>query len=184
MARIAPGARGDVSAAASDRPLIVTAQLPPELQARATALRTAHFPPERNFLAAHVTLFHAIPAQCEDELRQVLKTMAREYAPVPAKLLGIMNLGGGTALKLESPAMLELRELIAERFHGMLTQQDQHRPRLHVTVQNKVSRREARALQEELGPQILPQSFAFIALELFRYLGGPWEPLGKWRFSR
>ena len=184
MARAAPGARGDVSAPVTDRPLIVTAQLPPELQARATALRTAHFPPERNFLAAHVTLFHAIPALCEGELRQVLKALAREHAPVPAKLLGIMNLGGGTALKLESPAMLALREQIAERFHGMLTAQDQHKPRLHVTVQNKVTSSAARALQEELGPQIMPQGFAFTGLELFRYLGGPWELLGKWRFSR
>ncbi len=180
MARLAPGARRDVSEA----PLIVTAQLPPELHARATALRTAHFPPERNFLAAHVTLFHAIPAQCEDELRQVLKLMARENAPVPAKLLGVMSLGGGTALRLASPAMLDLRSQIAERFHGMLTQQDQHDPRLHVTVQNKVKSSEARALQEVLTPQITPCSFCFTGLEMFRYLGGPWEPLGKWRFSR
>jgi hypothetical protein len=37
-------------------PLIVTAELPPDLQAWATSLRQRHFPPERNYLAAHVTL--------------------------------------------------------------------------------------------------------------------------------
>lgn len=166
------------------RPLIVTAELPAELQARANGLRRAHFPPERNYLDAHVTLFHAIPAHCEEELRQVLKTFAGEYAPVPAQLLGIMSLGGGTALKLQSPDMLALRARIAERFHGMLTGQDQHMPRLHVTVQNKVSSKEAKALQAVLEPQIMPQDFAFRGLSLFRYLGGPWEALGNWRFRR
>lgn len=168
----------------ADRPLIVTAELPAELQAQANALRQAYFPPERNYLDAHVTLFHAIPAHCEDELRQVLKTIAGEYAPVQARLLGIMSLGGGTALKLQSPDMLALRARIAERFHGMLTGQDQHTPRLHVTVQNKVSSKEAKALQAVLAPQIMAQDIAFRGFSLFRYLGGPWEPLGNWRFRR
>mgnify|MGYP004351873915 CR=1 FL=1 len=45
----------------SDSPLILTAQLPADLHRWATALRTEHFPPERNYLEAHVTLFHALP---------------------------------------------------------------------------------------------------------------------------
>ena len=44
-------------------PLILTAELPPDLHRWATELRRAHFPPERNLLEAHVTLFHALPAQ-------------------------------------------------------------------------------------------------------------------------
>ena len=65
-----------------DAPLILTAQLPRDLHARFTALRTAHFPPERNYLEAHVTLFHALPAMCEAEACNVLKRMAAEFAPV------------------------------------------------------------------------------------------------------
>ncbi len=171
-----------MSEAVSDRPLIVTAQLPHELQARANALRQEHFPPERNYLDAHVTLFHAIPAQCEDELKRCVKSIVGEFAPVCARLLGVMSLGGGTALKLESPAMLDLRDHIADRFHGMLTQQDQHKPRLHVTVQNKVSSRAAKALQAQLTPQIDAQDFAFRGLAIWRYLGGPWEALGDYAF--
>ena len=37
-------------------PLIVTAELPEALQSRADQLRREHFPPERNFLKAHVTV--------------------------------------------------------------------------------------------------------------------------------
>ncbi len=156
-------------------PLILTAQLPPDLHRWATNLRTEHFPPERNYLEAHVTLFHALPPMCEAELRRVLAQLVRDTSPVRARLEGLMSLGGGTALKLSSPEMLSLRDEIAGRFHGMLTGQDQHRPRLHVTIQNKVSAKEAKALQTALTDTVEPRDFAFVGLALYRYRGGPWE---------
>lgn len=145
------------------------------------ALRRAHFPPERNVLSAHVTLFHALPPFVEDEARALLAELARA-APPPARLVAVMDLGRGTALRIESPALLALRAQIAERFHGLLTGQDSHTPRLHVTVQNKVDRNAARALQAELDRTFSPEPFAFAGLSLHRYRGGPWEPAGSWRF--
>ncbi len=165
-----------------DSPLILTAQLPDDLQAWATALRSAHFPPERNFLAAHVTLFHALPGFCEGEALRHIRQLAQEFAPVEAQVLGVMSLGGGTAIRLESEGMLRLRSLLADHFHGLLSAQDQGGKRLHITVQNKVSKREAQALQAELGPQVECRSFAFKGLALHRYLGGPWEPVGEASF--
>lgn len=178
MVRPAPQTRGDVTGA----PLVVTAELPADLQGWATGLRRAHFPPERNFLDAHVTLFHALPPQCEGEARALLARLCAEYAPVPARLVGAMPLGKGTALRLASPAMLELRDMIADHFHGMLTGQDSHRPHLHVTVQNKVTVAEAKALQAELEMQLVPRDFAFAGLALHAYRGGPWDLLGRWTF--
>lgn len=133
-------------------------------------------------LAAHVTLFHALPYFCADELREVLARLAASTPPPPARLTGLMDLGRGTALRFESAALLALREEIAARFHGMLTEQDSHPPRLHATIQNKVTRPEARALQQALAPAILPQDFTFRAVALHRYLGGPWESAGRWPF--
>ena len=159
----------------SDAPLILTAQLPPDLHSWATGLRNEHFPPERNYLEAHVTLFHAIPGQCEGEARTFLARLAGEIAPVPARLEGLMSLGGGTALKLSSPDMLQVRDHIADHFHGMLTAQDQHRPRLHVTIQNKVTSKEAKALQAQMAGTVTARDFAFPGLSLYRYMGGPWE---------
>ncbi len=161
--------------------MIVTAELPEALQSRADQLRTAHFPPERNVLKAHVTLFHALPPMVEDELRDALAAEARG-APAPARLEGLMTLGRGTALRLSSPAMLDLRERLAERFHGLLTPQDQQVPRLHVTIQNKVSPFEAKALQAALADRIEPRDFVFRGLALHRYRGGPWETVHRWPF--
>lgn len=163
-------------------PFIVTAQLPSDLASWATGLRTAHFPPERNYLSAHVTLFHALPYFCGEEVRAALAQQAAEQAPVVAELVGLMSLGGGTALKLSSPAMLDLRGRLADRFHGLLTGQDSHRPRLHVTIQNKVSAKEAKALQAELALQIIPRRFHFSGLGLHIYRGGPWEHVRDFSF--
>ena len=166
----------------ADAPLILTAELPPELHHRYTALRTEHFPPERNYLEAHVTLFHAIPAQCADELRRYLARLVGEVAPVRGQVEGLMSLGGGTAIKLSSPDLLALRDEIAEHFRGMLTQQDQHRPRLHVTIQNKVTSKEAKALQARLSGTIETREIAFPGLALHAYRGGPWEFIRRFAF--
>ncbi|AKM09844.1 2'-5' RNA ligase family protein [Croceicoccus naphthovorans] len=167
---------------ADARPIIVTATLPPELAAVANRLRRAHFPPDRNYLDAHLTLFHAIPPSCGDELRRLLAELAANEGPVPGEVVGVMSLGRGTAIRLESPELLDLRDRIADRFAGCLTAQDDHRPRLHVTVQNKITSQEARDLQAQLGAQIMPGPIRFPALEMYFYDGGPWEVAGKWPF--
>lgn len=165
-----------------NKPLIVTAQLPADLQRWATRLRQLHYPPERNWLDAHVTLFHALPPGSEGELRTRLSRLAAITPPPPASLTGIMDLGQGTALRLDSPAMLDLRDDIADFCHGLLTAQDQARPRLHVTIQNKVSKHTARALQSELNQSFELIDFRFSGLALHAYDGGPWNLLQEWRF--
>lgn len=172
----------DASSAAAGRSIIVTAALPPALFALANRLRQMHFPPERNHLAAHVTLFHALPPSAEGEARRLFAAIGADTAPPRARLTGVASLGRGTALAIDSPALLAIRDRIAARFAGNLTAQDSHRPRLHVTIQNKVTPAEARALQADLAPRIAPQDFAFAALEMHFYDGGPWISAGRWPF--
>lgn len=163
-------------------PFIVTAELPGDLFAWANALRTAHFPPERNHLAAHVTLFHSFAPSLREELPRELARCAADFAPPEAQLDGLMDLGGGTALALRSPGMLAVRTELADRFFTMLTAQDRGGKRLHITVQNKVERKEAKALQQALGPMLEPRPFRFTGLGLHRYLGPHWEAVGVWKF--
>lgn len=171
-----------VPARAPAAPFIVTAELPADLLAWADALRREHYPAERNKLAAHVTLFHSFAPSLREELPRVLARMAAEYAAPKAVLGGLMPLGTGTALALASPAMLAIRAQIAEHFLGALTAQDRHEPRLHITIQNKVTPQEAKALQRELAPTIDVRPFAFTGLCLHLYRGPHWEPQGRWPF--
>lgn len=171
---------------AGGAPLIITAELPPDIAHWADALRREYYPPERNKLAAHVTLFHAMAPSQLDELKSVLARMAGEFAPPPAVLSGLLPLGTGTALAIDSPQMLMIREEIAQHFHGALTSQDSHVPRLHITVQNKVTERESKALQRALSAELsdtyFGRPFRFTGLALQHYRGGPWEMVGKWSF--
>ena len=168
--------------APSPAPFIVTAELPADVFAWADGLRRAHFPPERNVLAAHVTLFHSFAPSLREELVRTLGTFAATFAPPEALLDGLMNLGKGTALALRSEEMLAVRAAIAERFHGALTAQDCHPPRLHITIQNKVTSQAARALQSELQPLLRARRFRFAGLGLHLYQVTHWEPQGIWRF--
>jgi hypothetical protein len=165
-------------------PFIVTAALPESIFTWANALRRAHFPPERNHLHAHVTLFHSFAPTLFDELRSFLPRIAGEFAPPRGRVTGLMNLGKGTAIALHSPQLLEIRAQIADHFRGSLTAQDLHEPRLHITIQNKVSKDEARALQAELTGAIELRDFVFPALELHIYRGGPWEFVKRCAFRR
>lgn len=162
--------------------LIVTAELPADLQVFADKLRREHYPAERNRVAAHVTLFRALPPSCEEELGDALATMARSRKPVPARLEGAISLGRGTALDVSSLSMLDLRAELAARFQGLLMPQDTVPPRLHITVQNKVSPEAAKKLQEHLDRTIGARDFRFAGLALHRYRGGPWDFVKRWSF--
>lgn len=166
----------------SSAPFIVTAELPVDIYSWANGLRTEHFPPERNWLKAHVTLFHSFAPSLREELPRFLARVAGEYAAPPAELTGLMDLGGGTALAIRSPGMLEIRERIAEHFWDMLTKQDQGGKKLHITIQNKVPREAALALQSELGPRLGPRSFSFTGLGLHLYQNPHWDAVGQWKF--
>ncbi|MBB4859865.1 2'-5' RNA ligase [Novosphingobium chloroacetimidivorans] len=162
-------------------PLLVTGELPPDVFAWADGLRRAHFPPERNRLRAHVTLFHALPNGVEAELRQILGDLAA--APPPqARISGLMKLGGGTALAIESPELVELHGHIAERMHGLMTRQDAQPLKLHITIQNKVTSQAARQLQDELGPTLEPRAFRFHGFGLYAYEDGLWRPIRTFAF--
>lgn len=164
-------------------PLIVTAELPADIFSWVNSLRVAHFPPERNRLQAHVTLFHALPAWVEDELADLMKALSRT-APPAARLTGVMDLGGGTALRIESAEMDAIRDTISERMHGLLTRQDAQPARLHVTIQNKVEPGTARALQAALRERLEPRLFRFHGLGLHAYEDGLWRPLSRVTFHR
>ncbi len=165
-------------------PIIVTALLGGEDFAWADALRRAHFPAERNQLAAHLTLFHHLPPSALDPLKRLLAAEARMTPQPAARVVRLIPLGRGVALGVECPALVAIRARIADAMTGMLTPQDQAGWRPHVTIQNKASPSEARALLQQLRKDFVPRSIEIAGLAAWWYRGGPWEPIGEYRFSR
>ncbi|MBB6427471.1 hypothetical protein HDC35_003221 [Sphingopyxis sp. JAI128] len=157
-------------------PIIVTAAMGAADQRHFDALRSAHFPPDRNHLAAHVTLFHQLPPSGLDELERLVRRIAADTPPPAAMLREVYSLGQGVAFRVESPELLAVRARIADHFAGMLTAQDRGTPRLHITVQNKVPAADARALLARLASDFRPRPLAIAGLAAHHYRGGPWEP--------
>ncbi len=169
------------SGSQSSAPIIVTAMMGAEDFAWADALRRAHFPAERNWLKAHITLFHHLPPSCLDELMQRLRREAA--APPPAaRLSSVMLLGRGVAYRVESDGLLAIRARLSEAFQGLLTPQDQNSPRLHITIQNKVELAVARALHADLSQSFRARPLSIMGLAAHYYRGGPWEVAGYVKF--
>ncbi|USI73000.1 2'-5' RNA ligase family protein [Sphingomonas morindae] len=162
-------------------PIIVTAQFATADQAWLDGLRRAHFPPERNHLSAHLTLFHHLPPSLADELDGRLRRATA--APRPAATIGPpWSLGRGVALRVASDGLAAIRADLAEAFADVLLPQDRAGWRPHVTVQNKVDPAIARALAATLGEDAWPRPLAIAALASWWYRGGPWEPIARYRF--
>ncbi|RHW17222.1 2'-5' RNA ligase family protein [Sphingomonas gilva] len=162
-------------------PIIVSALFGTEDFAFFDGLRRAHYPPERNWLDAHLTLFHHLPPSVEAELKARLTEAVRAPAPT-ARLAGIMSLGRGVAFRIESARLEAIREELAQAFAGLLTPQDQAAWRPHVTVQNKVAPDVARALKARLEAGFQPRPLHIAGLAAWWYRGGPWEPLSRHMF--
>lgn len=156
-------------------PIIVTAALGPADQRHFDALRRAHFPPERNQLAAHLTLFHHLLPSREAELLRLLKALAADVTLPRATVSEVYSLGRGVAYRVDAPDLLDVRERVAEWFAPDLTPQDKAVPRLHITVQNKVEPRAAKALLAELRSHFVARPLAITGFGVHYYRGGPWE---------
>lgn len=165
------------------RPLILTLALPPDAFAFFDRLRQDHFPPERNHLPAHVTLFHHLPGEEERAVRDALADEAAGQAPVAVRVEAPRFIGRGVAYDLAAPDLARLRGRLARRFDAHLTPQDRQGYRPHVTVQNKVEPVRARALHAALAAEFSPRRFEAPGLLLWRYLGGPWERLAEIPFE-
>ena len=163
-------------------PLIVTLLLDDAAQQRFDRLRAQHFPPERNVLAAHVTLFHALPGEHVDAVRADL-VAAADRPCFDVAVTGVRFLGRGVAYSLEAAELAALRAGLVTAWQPWLTPQDQQVHAPHVTVHNKVQPAVARALHERLLAEFQPWTARARGLGLWRYLDGPWEPVSAQGFG-
>jgi hypothetical protein len=161
--------------------LIVTAEIGSADFAWLDGLRRAHYPSERNQVPAHLTMFHALPPSAEAELRGRLGRVTQRQPP-KATVAGPMDLGGGVAFRVVSTELDLIREELAADLEGLLGPQDRGGWRPHVTIQNKVAPKVARALMDSLGRSFGSRPLAISGLGLFRYLGGPWERIAVYPF--
>ncbi|MFC0384279.1 2'-5' RNA ligase family protein [Muricoccus vinaceus] len=167
----------------SEAPLILTLRFDDAAFARLDGLRRAHFPPERNQIPAHLTLFHALPGEALEEVVSGLRTACAATPPMELRFSGLRSLGRGVALEVEAPALVALRKALAYGWARRLTRQDAQGFRPHVTLQNKVTPEAAATLLAALSAGFEPWAGRAEGLLLWHYRGGPWEAAAEVPFT-
>ena len=166
-----------------EAPLILSAVLDAPVQQRLDALRRAHFPPERNHLDAHVTLFHHLPGTEEDAVAAAVAAAVRGRRRRRWTSRACARSAAASRSCSPRPSWPGSAPDLARTWAPWLTAQDRAKRDLHVTVQNKVSPQAARALLAELTAGFVPERTRAVALALWRYRGGPWEPVARFAFA-
>ena len=102
-------------------------------------------PPSATSLPAHLTMFHALPPSSEAEVRSRLARLAQEAPPAR-----VDRRAHGPRRRSRLPRRLagprRIRDDLADDLRGLLGAQDCGGWRPHVTIQNKVAPKVARAL--------------------------------------
>jgi hypothetical protein len=163
-------------------PLLVTLELDAESFSRLEGLRRRYFPPARNLIPAHLSLFHKLPAEEHPTLVHVLGDAAARPCP-PLHFGRLRRLGQGMAVAVESRELGAVHQQLAEAFAAWLTPQDRQPFRPHVTLMNKATPEEAARAFAELEATWTPWEGWGEALLLWRYLGGPWERVQRYPFA-
>ncbi|GAA0005927.1 2'-5' RNA ligase family protein [Bradyrhizobium diazoefficiens] len=161
------------------RTFILTAELDPASFAWLDGLRREHFPPERNLLPAHLTLFHRLSSAQTGRLESI----ELPAAPVPILFEAPVLLGFGVAVRIRSPELDRLRAAARCAMGGVFSRQDSQAWRSHVTIQNKVTADAARQLHQAFALDFEPRPGSVTGLLVWEYLGGPWRSVRQLTFG-
>lgn len=160
----------------TENPVILTLKINTEAAAYFTDLRKQHFPAERNYLDAHLTLFHHLPGN-EPAIFESIKTVCLQQKPIDIQVTQLVSIGAGVAFKLECEVLKQIQKKLQQQWQIWLTPQDKQALWPHITIQNKVDRQTAVQLQQNLSADFKPFEIQGLGLSIWEYLNGPWNLL-------
>lgn len=166
-----------------DRPLIMTAKLDAASFEFFDGLRRRHFPPERNFLSAHVTMFHNLPGERLADFEKDLENIAAVNSEINLDFSSVRFLGRGTAIEIDAPELITLRADLAHQWQQYLMPQDRQKFKPHITIQNKTEPNAAKNLYENTRAGWQKRTGSATGLQLWNYLGGPWQLAKEFEFK-
>lgn len=145
---------------------VVTARLDPASFASLDEFRKKYFPPERNFLSAHVTLFHQAPPE-------ILSAVPPSF-PLMIEFQESFFMGHGFGIRTKCDELSRWKKNCLNH-PWEFTSQDRNNSRLHVTIQNKVSPEQAREDFRNFSGTWKPFAGSISGIDVWIYRNGPWE---------
>lgn len=156
-----------------------------------TALRNQHFPKRINKLAAHLTLFHALPqSKLEGDIIPFLNEVAAKTSPFAIKADKPFRLKKGFAVSVSSriggQQAKQVHDALQEKWKNddFLSEQDAGACRLHYTLMNKVDdEAEISNAYNDLLDRWRSESGVAEGLALWEYDRGFWKWQKSFNFS-
>jgi len=153
--------------------LIITLSLNEASQHHFTNLRNTYYPRHCNFIPAHLTLLHRLPADLplvEDVLKQLTNRLS-----MLVDVTGLVNTGNGVAYTVEATELFMLHKTMQDSFKPYLISKDRRTWHPHITVQNSVTAFKAMQTTEYLLQHFRPFAIMAIGISAWYYLKGPWQ---------
>lgn len=188
-AQAGPRHNQDMPTTSVAQPFVLTLRLDAAAEKILTGLRTKYFPSHRNYLAAHVTLFHALPAVSQPEYARILRDMTQSTSGFRIGLKNPFMLGKkGVGINVASFKLREFHRELQTRFRDAkveMTEQDERPLRAHVTIQNKVRQEEAEETLKKVKNEFEERAGQASGLTVWRYeVNGEWTKLHDYDFRK
>ncbi|MBB3969122.1 2'-5' RNA ligase family protein [Mucilaginibacter phyllosphaerae] len=163
-------------------PLLLTLNIDTDAQQFFNDLRKQYFPADRNFLDAHLMLFHQLPPH-EPKIMEDIETIVQKHQNISLQVSGLSSIGNGVAYKIESGPLQQLHKQLQVLWAQWLIPQDKNKLWPHITIQNKVKPDAAKALLNHLSAGFIPFAMQGTGLSLWEYQGGPWQFVQEFNFT-
>lgn len=169
-------------------PLIVSLRFNRKILEQLTEIRQQHFPDDNNNLDAHLTILHALPAECREDMQHYLQALADKKTAFRLSLAKVQVKPRIVLLPVRGPELNETVHQIQQQFWDMLSDQDRGTFRQgHITLCNKRSEEEVAAR----GPEIEAKLHGCerwhcmaLGLDLWVYQGRkPWKHVSYYPFK-
>ena len=163
-------------------PLILTLAIEENAFQFFNALRNIYFPAERNYIDAHLTLFHLLPN--EPSIIDTVELVAKGHGDILLHVKEPSLTGNGVVYTIESDELVRLHKCLQEQWNTFLIPQDQQQLWPHITVQNKVEPGEATELLQFLNENFCAFYAKGTGLQVWEYNSGPWKLFKQFNFIK
>ena len=166
---------------AKEIPLVITLKIDEPSQLFFNEKRTAHFPANANYVPAHITLFHKLPAgnpAIENGLTVFAKHLAFEL-----NVTDIILQKTSVAYSIQSKTLQQIHAQMQQTFKPYLIRNDRKILTPHITIQNKVTAYKAYKTHALLLADFKPFVVQAIGYTSWYYVKGYWEMKEEYLFE-
>ena len=164
-----------------EKPLIVTLKLDEPAKTFFNELRKKYYPAHFNFVEAHLTLFHSLPAN-EKLIHETLALYSKR-SKIELTICNLENTKNGISYLISSPALQNLHAQIQDLLKEYLHEKDKQTLNPHITIQHKVTEFKASQVFEKLSADFKSFVCYGSGLSTFMYNKGPWIHFADYDFT-